>query len=226
MGLDAIRSFAAKIRFPEAPPRVAVWDFRAWFTQAGPEWVEVMARTLIGCVLTGEETILITQLLPGRNAKEHSGPGRCRLTEKTCWNLRVSVPDTDCRRIPAVCSRRNVSIPWTIRFDDTLPAESDGASFPFCPQRDWFKSSVCAFETHQGRPAWLDAKGNHWACPGTGWGHHWDVYLDLHLRDRYGLGQLNIVRWGSSPGAGVVGDLHHVPREKQPRLKIRTGWTC
>ena len=224
-GLDAIRSFVSSVPFPRPPARVAVWDFRTLFQQAGPVWIEVMARILTGCILTGEETILISRLRSERNTRTHSGPNRCRLTEKTCWNLRIQVPDTALRRVPVIANRRNVSIPWTTRFDDRLPAAAE-ASFPFCPPRDWFKSSVRAFETHQGKPAWLDAKGNHWACPATGWGYHWDVYLQAGLADEYGLDQLNIVRWGAPSEEGVVGTLHHVPREKRQRLKKSTGWSC
>ncbi len=224
-GLDAIRSFVSTVPFPQPPPRVAVWDFRTLFTQAGPEWVDVMARAMTGCILTGEETILITRHIPERNILIHSGPDRCRLTEKRCWNLRVQMPGREIRRIPTVSSRRNVSVPWTTRFDERLPAENE-APFPFCPPQDWFKSSVRAFETHQSRPAWLDAKGNHWACPATGWGYHWDVYLQSGLAEEYGLDQLNIVRWGAPSAEGAVGSLHHVPREKKQRLKKRTGWSC
>ncbi len=225
IGLDAIRSFVATVQFPQPPARAAVWDFRTLFTQAGPEWVDVMARTLTGCTLTGEDTILITRHIPQRNVRIHAGPERCRLTEKICWNLRIHVPDVELRRIPAVSSRRNVSVPWTTRFDDRLPAEGESA-FPFCPPQDWFKSSVRAFETHQSRPAWLDAKGNYWACPATGWGYHWDVYLQSGLAGEYGLDQLNIVRWGAPAAEGVVGSLHHVPKEKRQSLKKRTGWSC
>jgi hypothetical protein len=59
-GLDAIRSFVSHVMFPLPPARFAVWDFRTLFDPAGPEWVDLMARTLTGCSLTGEATILIT----------------------------------------------------------------------------------------------------------------------------------------------------------------------
>lgn len=223
--LDAIRGYLSSVRFPELPPRVNVWDFRLLFEQAGPDWTDVMATIVTGCALI-EETLLVTRLIAGRNVRDHSGPGDCSLVEKTCWNLRVQVPGTEVRRIPAVCNRRNVSSPWTTRFDDRLPSADDIATFPFCPPQDWFKSSVRAFETHQGRPAWADAKGNHWSCPATGWGYHWDVYLQPDLADEYGLDQLNVIRWGAPPEEGAVGALHHVPRRKAHRLKKTTGWSC
>jgi hypothetical protein len=224
--LDALRSFVSTIRFPEAPPRIKLWDFHTLFSETGSGWLDVMTRTLTGCVLTGEETLLITRLIPGRNVETHSGPGRCSLGEKACWDLRVKIPGKEIHRIPAVCRRRNVSVPWTARFDDRLPTESERSSFPFCPPKDWYKSSVHAFKTHQGRPAWLDAQGNYWACPSTGWGYHWDVYLEPRLADVYGLDQLNVVRWGAPKKEGVVGALHHVPREKKSRLRKETGWKC
>jgi hypothetical protein len=222
VGLDTIRALVSAVRFPDPSPRVKVWSFRALFT---PEWVELMTRTVTGCVLTGEETILITRHSSRRDTKTHSGPDRCRLIEKTCWNLRVQVPMASVRRIPDITNRRNVSIPWTTRFDVKLPAEKE-ASFPFCPPQEWFKSDVPAFVTHRGRPAWRDAKGNHWACPATGWGYHWDVYLEQKPAAEYGLDQLNVVRWGAPPAEGIVGELHHVPTEKEHRLKKRTGWSC
>lgn len=148
-----------------------------------------------------------------------------RKLEKSVWNLRVQVPGVELRRVPAVANRRNITVPWTTRFDEKLPAENE-AAFPFCPPSDWLKSNVRAFETHQSRPAWLDAKGNHWACPATGWGYHWDVYLESRLADGYGLDQLNIVRWGAPSEEGATGSIHHVPKEKKQSLKKRTGWSC
>ena len=225
--LDALRSRASTVQFPEAPPRITLWDFRTMFGALGREWVDVMARLLTGCALTGEPTILITRLVLGRNAEEHSGPERCRLIEKTCWDLRVQAPGSGRRRIPLVRHRRNVAIQWTTRFDDRLPAEDDGARFPFFPPADWHKSSVRVCKTHESRPTWLDVMGSHWACPATGWGYHWDGSLESSLSERYGLSQLNVVCWGAPPDEGAVGDLHHVPRKKGSRLKSAgAGWAC
>jgi len=79
--LDVIRrDYVSSVRFPELPPRVKVWDFRLLFEQAGSEWVDVMANVVTGCVLI-EETLLVTRLISGRNARDRFGPGECRLVD-------------------------------------------------------------------------------------------------------------------------------------------------
>jgi hypothetical protein len=44
--------------------------------------------------------------------------------------------------------------------------------------------------------------------------------------EEYGLGQLNITRWGAPAREGPAGALRHVPTDKQGRLAKKTGWHC
>jgi hypothetical protein len=224
--LDLLRDFARPVSLPlpSRPPRV--WSFRQMFGVLGDPWLMIMERLVIGAVLSNEETVLLTHLRQNRNLAICQGPGQCTLAEKTCWNLRVQPAGGELCRVPVVCRERNVTVPWTCRFDDRLPASADRADFPFCPPPDWHKSDVEAAITHKSRPTWRDHQGNHWARPATGEGHHWDVYLTQVRADEYGLGQLNITRWGAPSKEGVAGSLHHVPRDKQGRLEKKTGWHC
>jgi hypothetical protein len=189
-------------------------------------WVNIMARLVAGAVLSREETVLLTHLRQNRNLTVHQGPGKCTVAEKTCWDLRVQPAGGDMTRVPVACRERNLDVPWTCRLDDRLPADTDGARFPFCPPADWQKSSVAVVTTHESRPTWRDHQGNHWARPATGEGHHWDVYLTRSLEEEYGLGQLNIVQWGAPSKEGAAGALHHVPGDKKSRLEKDTGWSC
>lgn len=225
-GLDQLRGFADDVHFPSPPPRVSVWSFEAMFAPLGPGWVDIMMRVVTGAVLSGEESVLLTHLREGRNLIIHPGPGRCTVREKACWDQRVRAGDRPQARVPLVCRRRNLRVPWTCRFDDRLPADADGAQFPFCPPPDWHKSSVPVVHTHQSRPTWRDRHGNHWARPATGGGHHWDVYLTPARAQEYGLEQLNITRFGAPSAQGAAGTLHHVPKDKQSRLKSTAGWRC
>jgi hypothetical protein len=224
--LDRLRDFARTVGFPPLPRRVSVWSFRQMFGALSESWVETMARLVTGAVLSREPTVLVTHLRRGRNLTVHGGPGQCTLDEKTCWDLRVQPAGGELCRIPVVCRERNLDVPWTCRFDDRLPAREDAAAFPFCPPPDWRKASVTAATTHESRPTWRDHQGNHWARPATGEGHHWDVYLTQALEEEYGLGQLNITRWGAPEREGAPGSLHHVPKDKQARLHKKTGWSC
>jgi hypothetical protein len=225
MHLDELRHWTRDIRLPDAPRRITVWNFRTLFAGLGPTWSDTMLRIVSGCVLTGEPTILITCIRNGRNGIEHRH-GHVVCVEKTCWNLRIRPEGHALTRIPCVCSLRNLTVPWTCRYDDCLPATADGAAFTFCPHPAWEKTSTEVFRTHEARHAWIDGRGNAWAKPSTGNGHHWDVYLAPDLEEAYGLGQLNIVVWGAPAKEGPAGGLHHVPEKKEGRLKKQTGWTC
>jgi hypothetical protein len=224
--IKMLLGFAQSMSLPELPPRVSVWDFKTMFLPLGEPWLETMRRIVSGCVLSGEDTVLVTRLIEGRNMKTHPH-GKVVLEEKTCWNLRVRRPPSS-TIVPVwnVVRARNMDVKWTCRYDDRLPSSSDNATFPFCPSAGWEKSSIVAFRVHESRPAWLDSHGNYWARPSTGAGHHWDVYLDADLEEEYGLGQLNIVEWGAPPKEGAAGSIHHVPAGKKGRLNKRTGWTC
>ena len=81
----------------------------------------------------------------------------------------------------------------------------------------------------ESRPVWIDERGYGWARPNImgGKGHHWDVYItDVKVAERIGLSQLNIVEFGAPPEQGRPGSLHHLPKQKQGRLRDDTGWTC
>lgn len=221
--LDALRHHVHAVPLPEPPRRVVVWSFRTMFGNTlGTPWVDIMHKVVTGCVLTERPTILFTRLHEG-NSRQHRHGDVCCI-EKTCWNLRVQPEGAPATRIPCVCSRRNHHVPWTCRYDDNLPADTDGGSFPFRPHPEWQKSSVPVFRTHSARPAWLDAQGQAWAKPSTGGGYHWDVYLTRANEEEYGLGQLNITAWAAPRKEGQAGEIHHVPTGKDSKLRKRTGW--
>ena len=226
--LDKFRDYARQMHLPSLPSRVAVWSFRHLFSGLNQEWLDVMQRIAAQCSMTGRQTFILSRLIDGRNVRMHSSSGANCIFEKTIWNLRVQPLGGQLTRIPIACSRRNISVPWSCRFDDDLPADIDGASFPFCPPPDWeINPSLTVCRTHQSRPAWVDSKQNHWAEPSTPNPQHWDVYLNNNMHQLYGINQLNICKSnGPLPTGKAAGDIHHVPPEKRPRLRRTTGWTC
>jgi hypothetical protein len=224
--LDRLYDFVQAVKLPTMPSKVKVCNFDQMFGLLGAHWVVIMENLVTQAVLTGEEIVLLTHLRSKRNLTVHQGPGRCTAREKMYWELRVQPAGDDTTRVPVVCRKRNLDVPWTCRFDDSLPAEFDDAKYPFCPPRDWRDPKVAAVTTHKSRPTWRDQKGNYWARPATGEGYHWDVYLTRSLEEEYGLGQLNIVQWGVPPKEGPTGGLHHVPEGKKSRLKKESGWRC
>jgi hypothetical protein len=91
--------------------------------------------------------------------------------------------------------------------------------------RDQSSEHVSLVEVLRWRLA-VDAQGQGWARPSTGGGYHWDVYLTAQAEDRIGLAQINITQHGAPAGQGRPGDLHHVPKDKRPRLRDQSGWRC
>ncbi|WP_309896627.1 hypothetical protein [Archangium sp.] len=228
-GLDILRSLAhpQSLPVPAAGSRKKVWGVRQLFEwpQLGSGWLELMESLLVGCVLLGEPLLLLVRHFEGRNQRTHA-TGRCELEEKTRWRLYVQVTGQPPCTIPCVRSPRNLSVDWTQRFDERLPAQSDRARFPFCPPENWWRRHIEPFRTMQSKPAWVDARGNGWVRPATGGGRHWDVFIaDPNLVETIGLDQLNIVQWEVRPD-GIVGGIHHVPTEKRSRLASTAGWSC
>ncbi|WNG24748.1 hypothetical protein F0U62_12545 [Cystobacter fuscus] len=228
-GLSALRDLAKPQTLPAIPPhsRKKVWGIKQLFEwpKLGSNWLEIMESLLVRCALLEEPLMILVRNFEGRNQRTHAA-GRCNLIEKTRWRIRIQVTGTPPCIIPCIRSPRNLSVEWTQRFDERLPAQVDKARFPFCPPAKWWGRDVKPFRTMESKPAWEDARGNGWARPATGGGRHWDVYIsDPNLTETIGLNQLNIVQWEVTP-EGKVGDIHHVPTEKQGRLASIAGWSC
>jgi hypothetical protein len=229
--LDRLLDRAVPVPLAPCAGPLKLAGFDRMFDDLGAEWGQRMRLIVSRAALTND-TILLTRLLPGRNAREVYHDRRVALVERLCWELRVETGE-QARTIPCVASSRNERIRWTCRYSDELPAHEDGALFPFCPPDDWSLAEREAFRTHQSRPTWADRLGHFWAEPAaqqaTGKAYHWDVYLKDQTAAAYGLGQLNIARWRPTferDGQEPPGALHHTPDKKLSRLKKTTGWSC
>ena len=220
----------------EPPPGAVIVKagFDTMFGGLGKEWVETMHAVVTGCAVAGE-TVLLTRLLRGRNAKASNHPDYAQtFIEKLCWKLRIDLPSGDSFEIPCVCTRRNLEIPWTCRYSEELPAHEDGSDFPFCPPEGWAEGSWQAARTHLGRPTWRDGFDCFWGEPpaqhATGMSEHWDVFLDQNVsrHEAYGM-HLNIVRWRPelvNPDGARTGDIHHTAKDKKALVRKKTGWNC
>jgi hypothetical protein len=205
---------------------------RAWFEQMfgygalGVSWEERMVAATLRAAMAGEKVVLFTRRIEGRNLCVHR-VHNCRLDETTRWVLHVQPKGIGHKQILCVHHLRNMSEPWTTRFDWRLPASSDGGRYPFCPPDRWWKGSTQAHRTVRSKPAWVDKHGNGWARPGTpGTGYHWDVFIDLAgVRDLVGLSEINVVEFGAPAAEGNAGELHHVPDAKEGKV-TGTGWSC
>ena len=222
---DNMRRFANQVEL--SPVKSAkLWGVRAHFDwQKLQGWLEPMERIISGCAVT-DETKLIVRLIPSRNLIIHAAAA-CTLHEKTRWRMYVHARGYPPAQIDCVQRERNLDVPWTIRYDERLPSDFDGARYPFCPPQKWWKRDVQPQRTHASKPAWIDSRGNAWARPNTKNGYHWDVYLMApRLVDQIGLSQLNIVQFGAPVEEGLCGHIHHVPSGKKARQRSDTGWTC
>lgn len=234
--LDALRR---RTRHHSFGPLLAELDpgegFDVMFNDFGPGWVRTMRSVVIACARM-EETILLTRLIPGRNAKPSDHKDyRHVFIEKTCWELVSSAGGARRTRIPCVCSRRNMILPWTCRYADGLPAEQDGGRCPFYPPEDWRERARLAVKPRKSRPCWWDDQNLRWAEPraqnATGRTYHWDVYLDENQRikqrnlgkgDKGDAPYINVARWRpdwEKDGQAAPGEIHH-----PPEMKDRPGW--
>lgn len=217
-------------RLPAMPPGAiqhAGFDALFGADPLDQPWMERMIQAVARAVLSGEQTVLLVRLLPQRNLVRH----RCQhvtLDEITCWMVRVQVPGDQGRSVRCVHHGRNIDLNWTCRFDWRLPAERDGAKYPFCPPRGWWRRRTPAWRSVQAKPAWLDRFGNGWLRPNIpkGRGHHWDLVLrDRPAAKRLGTKHINVVEFDAPNHEGQPGQVHHPPAEVK-RLADKRGWQC
>lgn len=219
------------------PPRVlAQMPSRVWkrgFTQLFGQpnfpdsWEESMAAAAIRAVATGEDVILFTRRMLGRNLVHHLA-GHSNLEENTRWLLHLQPQGMGHKQILCVYHPRNLANHWTVRFDWRLPGNQHGARYPFCPPNAWWKGATAAWGTVASKHAWLDQHGNGWARPNIpdGAGYHWDVFISsASLQDAVGLDQINVVEYGAPSNEGVAGQIHHVPTVKKGKITGQ-GWQC
>lgn len=189
-------------------------------------WEERMAAAAIRAMATGEEVVIFTRRILGRNLTRHTA-GNCVLDENTRWVLHLQPQGVGHRQVLCVHHPRNLTERWTSRFDWRLPGALHG-DYPFCPPDAWWKGTTPAVGTVSSKPAWLDRHGNGWARPNiqNGAGYHWDVLIvSPGLRQTVGLNQINVVEFGAPSTEGAAGQIHHVPTGKAGKL-TGTGWTC
>ncbi len=232
--IDELRKLSGQRSvFPAAPLTTKVWGFRSLFGQTPVlmpvDWAERIGAAAAQLFVAQQSVLMLVRLVPGRNVKEHRGKQHVTLLEVTRWCLYVRPPGfaahqrIDCVRTPQQIHRR-----WTTRYDERLPTQHDNARYPFCLPPDWHRVRVQAVGTMEAAPAWIDAAGRGWTRPNIpgGAGHHWDVFFsDPRLKAEIGVDQINIVEFGAPPAQGRPGELHHVPNEKQGRVKD-VGWAC
>lgn len=230
--IQEVRKLANKAtpssEFPARSGKAWRRGFRQLFAIDGlnPSWEERMASAVIRLVTSGHDVILFTRRVIGRNLVVHQ-TDHVVIEECTRWVLHVQPATIGHVRVICISNQRNLDERWTTRFDWRLPGPI-GVAYPFCVPNDWWKASVAAVRTVQGKPAWIDAQGNAWTRPNIpgGRGYHWDVFIGpLQLQEQVGLSQLNVVEHGAPASEGAAGTIHHVPGNKAGRLND-TGWAC
>ncbi|MHA7600674.1 hypothetical protein ACX12L_12095 [Alicycliphilus sp. T452] len=196
------------------------WGIRPLFNGlANPEDL-LLANSVTASILyiakTGSAAYFFIQNEYGRNIVQHSS-GHSKINEIIRWRIYLTAPNLAGPQY-ATCIRhqRNITTPWTTRYDITLP---DVGSYFFVPPNDWHKRSTNSVRTIRSKPAFVDIVGNGWSNPNTpGVPEHWDLFIeDATMAKDIGLDQLNIWKYlcPSEPG----GELHHVPRKKASRLQ-------
>ena len=201
---------------------------RAWgalaLTQAAGErqefWANSLADSAVSLLARREPVAIFTGLEPGRNCIVHRND-HSTVVEKTRWALYfVSVGLNGATGVSCVSSLRNLSVPWTTRFDDALPDTASAGGFRFSPPTNWVRRAAISVRAMNGKMAWIDFGGNGWVPPNTpGAAYHWDVHFLNPADSPNGLNPCNIVKWGGPADEGVPGGVHHVPAGKRARAR-------
>ena len=197
------------------------------------DWEQRMAEAAVhAATIANDRVVLLVRRVVNRNITEHSACNTAgqttTLQENTRWVLHIQPTVLGHRRISCIHHPRNLTQPWTSRFDWRLPVVADGARYPFCPPDRWWNASTQAVRTVSATPAWLDCVQNGWARPhiGGGAGYHWDVYIQVPTWSQaIGVNQVNVVEFGGPRAEGTPGTLHHVPSNKAARVND-CGWSC
>jgi hypothetical protein len=221
--LDSFRQRVSPVDLPSTRTgdRCADRELDLLFPTGHP-WRDKIATLLLRCVRSGQDTVLIAPLVECRNAIAHRHKSSV-LVEKTVWHMRAELAGGEVHAVPCIRCERNLTVEWTRRYDESLPATGD---CPFCPVDDWRDPNVKVTKTRRARPAFLDRYANSWAEPSTGGGHHWDVFLEPEwLQKRFGLDQINVTKHGVPASEPSVGSVHHVPAGKHSRFHAGR-WTC
>ena len=211
--------------------RHRVWGFRPMFDcpalPLGSVWADRMSRTVLQYASFSEEIVLYSKPVVGRNLIRHCAENSV-IYESTRWRLYIQPRTANPLAVPCVNHIRHVALPWTARYDWRLPAEQDGARYPFCPPIQWWKRTVSAVKTVKSKPAFIDRRGSAWVRPNIpdGAGHHWDVFItNVALADKIGLNHVNIVEFGAPFDEGAPGTIHHFPERERGKVKD-SGWDC
>lgn len=227
-----IRKIGTNLQLPRLdidPGRVWRRGFEQLFgtPHLAVSWEERMAAAAIRALITGDEVVLLTRRILGRNLIRHAS-GDSTLDENSRWLLHVQPKGLGHKQVLCVHHPRNISERWTSRYDWRLPGNGPGVPYPFCPPETWWKPTTAAFRTISSKPAWIDCHQNGWARPNirAGAGYHWDVFItSLRLQEVVGLKQINIVEYGAPRSEGEAGKLHHIPEAKEGKI-TGTGWQC
>lgn len=189
--------------------RVWMLGFQQLFGQPpfNNNWKRRMAETTIRALATGEDVVLFTRRVLGRNLNIHTS-GNSVLEENTRWVLHVQPTGIGHKQVLCIYHPRNLTDRWTSRFDWRLPGNGSGVPHPFVPPAAWWKGSTVAFRTISSKHAWVDCAGNGWARPNipNGAGYHWDVYLNSTTSR---VNQINVVEYGAPSTEGMPGHIHH-----------------
>jgi hypothetical protein len=183
------------------------------------EWSKLL------CSATGEgdEVVVVSTLVLGRNAANRSSEDGTELVERTRWRVYAHLQEYAPVAIDVLVHTRNIDERWTTRFDPRLPRSGP---CPFCVPRDWHQRGTVVWKTLESKPCWIDSNGLGWARPRTGGGYHWDVFLKNNtvIREEAGVDQVNVVQHDAPSAQGVAGAIHHAG-DKKGRLNEALSWS-
>lgn len=203
--------------------QVTTWGFLPLLVNAGTQaayWSDGLALTAVPLLRNAERVMLFTGLDENRNLRTRSS-GHCEVREKTRWAVYVGATGLPgATLISCVCNLRNVTIPWTTRYDEKLPDTAPTHGHAFLPVHNWIRRKVSVTCTHAGKPSWIDSGQNKWIPPNTpGHAYHWDVHFANPADSPNGLNPCNIVASECPANEGTPGGVHHVPTAKAARAR-------
>lgn len=213
--LRELRKMGARHTASDSQVDAVAWlrGFRQLFgSEVLPDdWEVRMASAVVEAVSSGEQVVVFIRRVEGRNLTIHRVENST-LDENLRWVLYVQLPVIGPKQVLCVYNARNLTEPWTCRYDWRLPSSSAGAVLSFEPPHNWWKGSAVAWRTVRSKHAWIDHQGNGWCRPNisNGAGYHWDVFIESPaMQEHFGDSHLNIVAYDAPPEQGQMGYIHH-----------------
>jgi len=212
---------------PDVHAHGEAWGFNTVFAWAHSNDfpLEHIEELLIRCILHELPVFVVSADVDGLNCSLVTHGDSAPIVVRNVWQITVRLNGRQTRIVEVLRSIRNLQVTWTQRYDEDLPSDDLGGSYPYCPPKRWWLRTTSPDSVTDSKPGFRDYWGNGWTRPTQGGSEHWDVHIHHpdHL-ESVGLQEINVLSFGQSNG--VPGDIHHMPKKKKAKFRQNSSWSC